>query len=153
LLLQNKQWHDPIRKDGCVACHKPHGSENFRLLKASFPPGFYANFDLDGYALCFSCHEDLALTVERTRTLTNFRDGDRNLHFLHVNKANRGRTCRACHDVHASPEPLQIRERVRFGKWLMPIHFEKKETGGSCHPGCHAIKTYDRDAEDFSEKQ
>jgi hypothetical protein len=35
----------------------------------------------------------------------------------------------------------------------MPIHFEKNETGGSCHPGCHAIKPYDRDAEDYSEKQ
>jgi predicted CXXCH cytochrome family protein len=153
LLLQNKEWHEAIRKDGCAGCHQPHGSANFRLLKAAFPPKFYANFDLDEYALCYSCHEDLAVTVKRTRTLTNFRDGNRNLHYLHVNKARRGRTCRACHDLHASPDPLHIRERVQYGKWSMPIHFEKNETGGSCHPGCHSIKLYDRDAEDYSEKQ
>jgi predicted CXXCH cytochrome family protein len=153
LLLQNKQWHEPIRRDGCAGCHQPHGSANFRLLKAAFPPKFYADFNLDQYALCFSCHEDLAMTVKRTRTLTNFRDGNRNLHYLHVNKARRGRTCRACHELHASPDPLHIRERAQFGKWLMPIHFEKNEMGGSCHPGCHSIKAYDRDAEDYSEKQ
>jgi len=153
LLQQNKEWHGPIRKDGCVACHKPHGSENFRLLKAAFPAKLYANFDQDEYALCFSCHEDLAITVERTRTLTNFRDGDRNLHFLHVDRPKRGRTCRVCHDLHASSNPLQIRDRIQFGKWLMPIHFEKSETGGSCHPGCHSIKLYDRDAEDYAEKK
>jgi predicted CXXCH cytochrome family protein len=150
-LLQNEVWHEPIRKDGCAGCHQPHGSANFRLLKKPFPPRFYANFDLEQYALCFSCHEDLAMTVERTRTLTNFRDGDRNLHFLHVNKARRGRTCRACHELHASPDPLHISERAQFGNWLMPIHFEKKEAGGSCHPGCHSIKLYDRDAEDYAE--
>ena len=92
------------------------------------------------------------MTVKRTRTLTNFRDGNWNLHYLHVNKARRGRTCRACHELHASPDPLHIRERIQYGKWLMPIHFEKTEMGGSCHPGCHSIKLYDRDAEDYSEK-
>jgi predicted CXXCH cytochrome family protein len=152
-LLQNKEWHEPIRKDGCAGCHQPHGSANFRLLEKSFPPKFYANFESSQYALCFSCHENLAMTVKRTRTLTNFRDGNRNLHYLHVNKARRGRTCRACHELHASPDPLHIRERVQYGKWLMPIHFEKSEMGGSCHPGCHSIKVYDRDAEDYSEKQ
>jgi predicted CXXCH cytochrome family protein len=151
LLEENEQWHEPIRKDGCAGCHQPHGSANFRLLKKAFPPKFYAAFDLDQYALCFSCHEDLAITVERTRTLTNFRNGDRNLHFLHVNKAKRGRTCRACHELHASPDLPPIRERVQFGNWSMPIHFEKNETGGSCHPGCHSIKVYDRDAEDEAE--
>jgi hypothetical protein len=34
----------------------------------------------------------------------------------------------------------------------MPIHFEKTETGGSCHPGCHSIEHYDRDADDHSDK-
>jgi predicted CXXCH cytochrome family protein len=151
-LLQNKEWHEPIREEGCSGCHQPHGSANFRLLKKTFPPKFYANFDLGQYALCFSCHENLAMTVERTRTLTSFRDGNRNLHYLHVNKARRGRTCRACHELHASPDRLHIREQVQYGTWLMPIHFEKNENGGSCHPGCHSIKVYDRDAEDYSEK-
>jgi hypothetical protein len=36
---------------------------------------------------------------------------------------------------------------------MMPIDFEKMETGGSCHPGCHAIKSYDREAEDYREEK
>jgi predicted CXXCH cytochrome family protein len=152
-LLQNKEWHEPIRENNCAGCHNPHGSANFRLLLEPFPSRFYASFDLDLYALCFSCHEEAAVIVQWTRTLTGFRDGDRNLHFLHVNKAKRGRTCRACHELHASTNPLHIRDKVPYGKWMMPINFEKKETGGSCHPGCHKIKEYDRDARDYPEKE
>lgn len=150
-LSENKAWHAPIREDGCTGCHQPHGSENFRLLRGPFPPKFYADFDVAAYGLCFSCHEKAAVTVERTRTLTKFRDGSRNLHFLHVNKPRRGRTCRACHELHASPNPLHIRREVPYGKWSMPINFQKNETGGSCHPGCHTIESYDRNAEDFPE--
>jgi hypothetical protein len=86
------------------------------------------------------------MTVRSTRKLTNFRDGDRNLHFLHVNKEKRGRTCRACHEVHASAYPLQLREKVPYGKWMMPLNYKKRESGGSCHPGCHELEAYDRDA-------
>jgi predicted CXXCH cytochrome family protein len=153
LLLQNQEWHEPIREENCTGCHQPHGSANFRILKEPFPPRFYADFDPELYALCFSCHEELAVTVQWTRTLTGFRDGDRNLHFLHVNKARRGRSCRACHEVHASPNPLHIRQEVPYGKWMMPIDFEKKKEGGSCHPGCHRIEIYDRDADDYREER
>jgi predicted CXXCH cytochrome family protein len=149
-LLENPTWHEPIREDNCAGCHQPHGSANFRLLKDSFPSTFYAAFDLDVYGLCFSCHESGAVTVQWTRTLTGFRDGNRNLHFLHVNKKTRGRTCRACHELHASPNPLHIREEVPYGKWMMPINFKQEDTGGSCHPGCHKIKVYDRKADDYS---
>jgi hypothetical protein len=90
------------------------------------------------------------MTVQWTRTLTGFRDGDRNLHFLHVNKEKRGRTCRACHELHAAENSVQIRQEVSYGKWLMPINFTKEETGGSCHPGCHRIKAYDRKSKDYS---
>ena len=150
-LQRNPEWHKPIRGNNCAGCHQPHGSANFRLLKGSFPETFYASFDLDAYGLCFSCHESGAMTIQRTRTLTGFRDGNRNLHFLHVNKKKRGRTCRACHDVHASTNPLLIREEVAFGKWMMPINFERQDNGGSCHPGCHKIRVYDRKADDDSE--
>jgi predicted CXXCH cytochrome family protein len=153
LLLHNKEWHAPIREDGCSGCHQPHGSANARILKEPFPSRFYADFDPDLYSLCFSCHEELAVTVQWTRTLTGFRDGDRNLHFLHVARERRGRSCRACHEVHASPNPLHVRDKVPYGKWMMPIDFEKTETGGSCHPGCHKIESYDREAEDFREEE
>ncbi len=143
-LRDNEHWHEPVTKDDCSGCHRPHGSKNFRLLKKPFPAGFYAEFNAGGYGLCFSCHESVLATVESSRKVTRFRDGDRNLHFLHVNKERRGRSCRACHAVHASNEPLHIRERVPYGRWLMPINFQKTESGGSCQPGCHDRVTYDR---------
>jgi predicted CXXCH cytochrome family protein len=144
-LERNPEWHEPIRKDGCSECHQPHGSENYRLLADLFPARFYSPFALDNYGLCFTCHDPPLVTHEKTRTMTNFRDGDRNLHFLHVNKEQKGRTCRACHDMHAATNGHLLRDRVRFGKWNMPIKFRAMENGGSCAPGCHATKTYDRD--------
>ncbi|MCH7908932.1 MAG: cytochrome C [Candidatus Hydrogenedentes bacterium] len=140
----NKEWHGPIRDDNCAACHQPHGSVNFRILKEPFPPDFYSPFDPSKYALCFKCHEKTMVEEAFTDDLTNFRDGERNLHYLHVNKEERGRTCRACHEVHASPYPRRIRATVPYGSWDLPTNFKISESGGSCHPGCHAKKTYDR---------
>lgn len=145
LLDKNRDWHGPIREGNCAGCHQPHSSENFRLLLKVYPPQFYSAFDPAKYALCFECHEETMVAEPLTRALTEFRDGDRNLHFLHINKANRGRTCRACHEVHASTHARHIRDEVPYGDWALPINFEKTETGGSCQPGCHPISPYDRD--------
>jgi len=141
-------WHEPVREEGCTHCHQPHGADHPRLLEEEFPASFYSSFSLDAYAFCFSCHEATLATAKSTRSLTEFRDGDRNLHFLHVNKARRGRTCRACHDFHASPFPSLLRETTRFGAWMMPIGYQPSETGGSCAPGCHEKQAYDRGAPD-----
>jgi len=74
-----------------------------------------------------------------TDEATGFRNGERNLHWVHVNKKTKGRTCRTCHEVHASKRPRLVAESVPFGKrgWRLPLNFEKTETGGSCQPGCH----------------
>ena len=73
-----------------------------------------------------------------------FRNGERNLHFLHVNR-EKGRSCRACHDEHASNQPKHIRESVPFGRWTMHTQYTKTETGGGCTTGCHRPYSYDRD--------
>lgn len=143
-LDEHPVWHEPIEKDGCAECHEPHGGEHFRMLRKDYPETFYAGFSARTYALCFSCHERALVTVKSTRKETGFRDGDRNLHYVHVNKEEKGRTCRACHEVHASDDPLQVRESVPFGRWLLPINFEKSESGGRCAPGCHRTRSYDR---------
>jgi predicted CXXCH cytochrome family protein len=143
----NPRWHEPIREGGCTGCHEPHGGESHRLLSKAFPPGFYASFEAGKYGLCFSCHEATLATSERTRTQTGFRDGDQNLHFVHVTREKRGRSCRVCHDLHAGDAPALIHQKVRFGKWMLPVGFEKAEAGGSCHPGCHEAEEYDRDRE------
>ena len=33
---------------------------------------------------------------------------------------------------------------VNNAGWDLPINFSKTETGGSCSPGCHIVKDYDR---------
>jgi predicted CXXCH cytochrome family protein len=141
----NAVWHEAVENETCAGCHLPHGSDHPRLLSQNFPSRLYAPFAVESYELCFSCHEPELVTEERSLTATGFRDGDLNLHFVHVNKKKRGRTCRMCHDVHAARGELLIRERTRYGKWEMPIRFEKEATGGSCHPGCHLNRGYDRD--------
>ena len=137
--------HGPIREGSCGGCHDVHGAEHARLLNKPYPPTFYDAFAVEHYELCFECHNREAVLVARTDKLTGFRNGDRNLHYLHVNKDKRGRTCRACHSVHASRLPVHIRESVPYGNWELPIAFTRSETGGTCSPGCHQPLSYDRE--------
>jgi predicted CXXCH cytochrome family protein len=136
--------HGPIREGNCSGCHRLHGSGISRLLAEPYPDTFYQPYETEKYALCFSCHEQQLATTERTTTLTDFRNGDLNLHFLHVNKPRRGRSCRSCHSTHASKYAVHIRETVPYGQWEMPVAFTPSETGGTCTPGCHRTAAYDR---------
>ncbi|GBD97375.1 MAG TPA: cytochrome C [Nitrospirae bacterium] len=143
-LAENKDHHGPIKQKDCSGCHNPHGSNNFRILRNPYPPTFYKPFAVENYNLCFSCHEKSIVLNPETTKLTNFRNGNENLHFKHVNKPIKGRTCRACHETHASNSPKHIREAVPFGSWQLPLNYQKTKTGGSCMPGCHKLKKYDR---------
>ncbi len=136
--------HGPVVEGECYACHVPHSSRHPHLLRAAFPEEFYRDYSEEDYALCYGCHPPALVQVERTTTLTGFRDGDRNLHYVHV-AGRLGRTCRACHEVHASDLPFHMRESVPYGPndWELPINFEKTPTGGSCAPGCHLEMAYD----------
>ena len=136
--------HGPIVQGNCVACHLPHAGSNFRRLIEEFPADFYAPFDLGLYALCFGCHDSDLVMQEQDNGLTRFRNGNRNLHFVHVNKEKKGRTCRACHAIHGSDRPFHVRESVPFGGWEIPINFERLEDGGTCLPGCHQEREYHR---------
>lgn len=145
LLKDNPDHHGPIREGECTACHNPHAGQHFRLLAEEYPPDFYAPFNLDTFKLCFKCHMPDLVLKPSGQGLTQFRDGDRNLHYLHVNQ-QKGRTCRACHEVHASKHPSHIRDAVPFGAngWLLEINFKQLPEGGSCAPACHATKEYTR---------
>lgn len=137
--------HGPVADGSCGGCHNVHGSDVSRLLVKPYPATFYAPFEVENYDLCFTCHEPQRVLDREGRGLTQFRDGDVNLHFVHVNKAERGRSCRACHETHASPNDLHIRKSVPYGNWELPINFTRTDTGGSCAPGCHQALAYDRD--------
>ena len=145
--LRDKTYlHGAIEEQDCSGCHKTHGSDNFRMLAKAYPAEFYTSFEETKFDLCFECHEKTLVQTAKTDDLTDFRNGDLNLHFLHVNKDRRGRTCRACHQTHASNQPKQIRTSVPYGGWKsLPINFRKNETGGLCDPGCHLEKGYDRE--------
>jgi len=144
LLEENPLHHGPIQFRECSECHNPHGSPYFRLLTDMYPGRLYAPFFESSYALCFRCHESELAEDEQTESATGFRDGAQNLHYVHVNKTSMGRTCRLCHEAHASSQPKYIKKSVAFGTWDLPIKFKMNENGGSCEPGCHAPKNYDR---------
>jgi predicted CXXCH cytochrome family protein len=144
LLRENPDHHGPIRLGACTACHQPHGANEPRLLSAAYPPEFYAAFRPEQYQLCFGCHTPDLVLVPQATAPTGFKDGERNLHWLHVNQ-EKGRTCRACHEVHASRQPFHIRESVPFGPsgWAITLKYRKTATGGTCEAGCHGEKSYD----------
>jgi predicted CXXCH cytochrome family protein len=143
LLTSSKVIHPAIENDGCVVCHQPHGSPNSFLLKSSFPVGNYNPPKSEIYAACWECHDSELLTSKTTTTATNFRNGNINLHFLHTYEKN-GRSCTMCHNVHASQNNHLIENKVKFGEWELPLRYTPRENGGSCFPGCHAEKTYNR---------
>lgn len=138
-----KFLHGPVKDGTCVPCHNAHGSDYAKLLNRYFPPRFYAPFKEENYELCFFCH-DKNVTLEPESIDTKFRNGNQNMHYLHVNR-EKGRTCRACHAEHASDNPVHIRPAVPYGRWMMENDFVKTETGGTCATGCHQRYGYDRE--------
>jgi predicted CXXCH cytochrome family protein len=137
--------HGPIRDGNCSGCHTVHGGTEAKLLTKPYPETFYTGFAAEKYDLCFSCHDKALVQSQQAKGLTNFRNGEENLHWLHVNRETKGRTCRACHETHASEHAFHVRDRVPYGKWKMPVGFKATATGGSCAPGCHKELAYDRE--------
>lgn len=139
-----KYLHGPILKGQCKACHDPHGSNFFRMLRGNYPADIYAPYKDGLYDACLNCHEKNLLRYADTTIYTKFRNGNRNLHYVHV-VGRKGRTCRICHQPHASDgEKLISKEGSKFGEWKIPLNFKITPSGGSCAPGCHRAFGYDR---------
>ncbi len=137
--------HGPIRDGQCGGCHNIHGGDKPLLLQHTNAQEFYQKFSEKNYELCFSCHTPLLVRDEREGTHTGFRNGEINLHFVHVNDKQHNRNCGVCHGIHATRQDQVIRDSVPYGKWQLPIEFKKTKTGGSCKTGCHADWAYDRE--------
>lgn len=140
-----KYVHAPVASGSCVACHAPHGTQIHHLLQAKVPDEMYQSFDKANFELCFRCHIDTIADSQRSDSETNFRNGMFNLHFVHVNKASKGRSCKVCHDPHAASQPFLISSKIPgFGLWRIPVRYTKTDVGGTCVVGCHKPKSYDR---------
>jgi predicted CXXCH cytochrome family protein len=135
--------HAPIEDDGCAACHAAHTPDNFFLLSAAFPKGSYGEGKAESFAHCFDCHDAALMEKELTQEDTGFRNGNQNLHYLHVNR-EKARNCTTCHDIHGSKYAHLIAEKVPFGKWAMPLKYKITPDGGSCLTGCHKELAYNR---------
>jgi len=135
--------HGPVRTNDCGQCHLVHGSDHKKLLRANYTNKYSAPFKESLYALCFNCHNK-AVFLNPKSLDTGFRNGTLNLHYLHVNR-KKGRTCRTCHDTHASNQEKHVREKVPYKKrFTINIEFTKTATGGGCVVGCHKPRQYDR---------
>jgi predicted CXXCH cytochrome family protein len=115
------------------------------MTKAEVPADFYTSFSEKKYALCWSCHSADMITADKTTSTTEFRNGDQNLHALHVKNVRKPMMCFACHDIHAATNPKLIEKWVEYRGVKLPIQFDKTAKGGSCTTACHGQKLYNRD--------
>ncbi|MFI5150497.1 MAG: cytochrome c3 family protein [Bacteroidia bacterium] len=143
LVTKSKYIHGAIDNNGCSVCHNPHSGDVKNMLGKAYPAGNYSPATKENYALCMDCHESSLFQDAVTTESTGFRNGDKNLHFVHVNK-DKGRSCGNCHCIHAANKLFLIAEVTKFGQWNMPLKYTKLPKGGSCAPGCHGEKKYER---------
>ncbi len=136
--------HGEIRDGQCSGCHQVHGGQRAFLLVKPDAQGLYQKFTPDAYALCFSCHDVQLALAATTDKATGFRNGNQNLHVIHLAGWGRERSCETCHATHTSHNPELIRSTLAYGKWTVPIGFVPTSTGGSCAASCHASRAYDR---------
>lgn len=130
--------HTPVKNGECLQCHFPHYSKMEKLLDKTYEPATYVFSTEKSFQLCFKCHSPLQTT--------NFRNGEKNLHVLHVLSKfnNNERGCATCHDPHGSTQEMQIRNNFSYKNNLLPIIFQKQTNGGNCTTACHGKKDYDR---------
>jgi predicted CXXCH cytochrome family protein len=147
LIARSPVVHGPVAAGDCGECHAVHGGEHAKLLRQLAPEILPRPFDERNFALCFSCH-DRALVMTEKGSATAFRDGERNMHRIHVVSETKSRGCGSCHAVHASDHPRLIAGEVAFegSGWMMPMNFVVEPEGGSCAPGCHEPMRYRRTA-------
>ena len=143
-IAEATEVHGPLVTQDCGKCHQPHGNDRFSFLRRSYPGTFYSVYTPQTYALCFGCHDSELAADKHTPMATNFRNGSRNLHYIHVNKPGKGRTCRACHANHGTNNSHMLADSISFGTWKIPVGFKATTNGGTCVTGCHRQMGYDR---------
>lgn len=145
--------HEPVRKGECQKCHEIHGSSKKSLLAKEYSAAIHANNgSLSAAELCFSCHKTDLVDKRQVLNETKFRNGEVNLHYLHMTGTNRKRNCSACHDPHGSETGSLIRGNFQYLNWQVPLIFKKNVGGGSCATACHKKMEYNREKAVINEK-
>ena len=110
--------HGGIKDGSCAGCHDAHGGDRQLHLSKNYSRLFYQRYSAANYGLCFSCHKSELVEQTQTTTATGFRNGEQNLHALHVRDTeHRGQNCRVCHSTHAGPNDKIVREGTTYGAW------------------------------------
>ncbi|MDD5773226.1 MAG: cytochrome c3 family protein [bacterium] len=150
--FDKKVVHKPIKEEnGCLKCHMHHGSPYYRNLRGEYPEEHQVDYAPEKFGLCFMCHDAKITTYKFIQGKeSDFRRGELNLHFLHVNQQKkRGRKCTVCHSPHATDNYRMLYDNVPFGvdnfRYKYPVGFSQNEMGKSCLPGCHGRKYYGPD--------
>ena len=155
----NSLTHTALSDGECTDCHDPHSTEFSKLLidkyeTTRFPGGFSEEM----YPLCFLCHESSLVTGGPEDT--NFSNGSKNLHNVHVMgalkpnrygiaKRGKARSCSICHSPHGTTQPFSlISKYVHKGIIFLTMTYTPSEDGGNCTVGCHKPQDYNRTAPD-----
>lgn len=141
-LANSKVVHPAMEVSGCQTCHNPHGADQPALLRSGYPAGKYEPYKTSDYELCWHCHDSALVESEKGEGITQFRNGERNLHRVHLVELKRGRACHVCHTAHASDTPHLLREEIRFNQWVAPLKYTLLADGGACSTPCHTEKEY-----------
>lgn len=131
----------------CSQCHAVHGSDQKAFLKTKYSSQTYQIFSDQTLMLCFKCHNSKLVTEtkEGSKAVTKFRNGDVNLHHLHIKGTARKRSCGACHEVHGATQKMLVKTGFEIHGIKFPIKYEKNERGGNCTTACHQKYSYDRE--------
>jgi hypothetical protein len=97
--------------------------------------------DISNYEICWQCHDKYVAVMPSTTVKTGFRDGTRNLHFVHL-EGEEGYLCGACHRPHASAREKLLERPMDWTDDL--VGYARREGGGYCAPGCHGARVYRR---------
>lgn len=79
-----KSLHSTVARAGASSATDIHGGDHRHLLNDEYPSDMYYPFSESSYALCFSCHDRHLVLDQKTSGATGFRNGEMNLHFVHV---------------------------------------------------------------------
>lgn len=147
VLTGARSIHAPVKKGECSKCHAPHGSNEKNLLVKKYLPAHIGKYKKEDSALCFECHKKDLVNNQYTQTATKFRNGAKNLHFLHIVGQKRAKSCGICHETHASGDDFLLRGQFEYKGITLPMRFMKTDSGGNCTTACHKQSGYSRTGE------